>query len=70
MDAKTINSWILGQVKKSGKQIEEIHELLQTTNKVTEEVMENRKNAENSAKETERVTTMMKENQNYIGKNI
>ncbi len=50
----------------SGKQIEEIHDLLQTTNKVAEEVVENRKNAENSAKETERVTTMMKENQNLM----
>ncbi len=50
----------------SGKQIEEIHELLQTTNKVTEEVMENRKNAENSAKETERVTAMMKQNQDLM----
>ncbi len=50
----------------SGKQIEEIHDLLQTTNKVTEEVVENRKNAENSAKETERVTIMMKENQNLM----
>ena len=50
----------------SGKQIEEIHELLQTTNKVTEEVIENRKNAESSAKETERVTAMMKQNQNLM----
>ena len=50
----------------SGKQIEEIHDLLQTTNKVTEEVMENRRNAENSAKETERVTAMMKQNQNLM----
>lgn len=50
----------------SGKQIEEIHELLQTTNKVTKEVVENRKNAESSAKETERVTDMMKQNQDLM----
>ena len=50
----------------SGRQIDGIRELLHTTNKVTEEVMENRKNAETSAKETERVTMKMKENQDLM----